>query len=255
MLQSNLISPTPKCTHADQDVPSPTMKERLSSLKDALENQQDNKIQQLLHAIRRDPSTAMAGIVGEVYFEANEYQRLTVDLWSEHLSIDQRFMFNSKKEDARSMAFSRLLTVALKEPHDRLLEVLLEGARELDHPRLLWLVGLHHSDASEEQKATIDAWRTTLTQEQAQEALPRRPMEHHLKETLTFLKGDDLLKMKVVNKSLKQTIDQDSEYRRRTLHNRITGFSKEPRDSNGWTPFSWKSARWTNPVNWRRCKR
>lgn len=230
MPQLTSVSCNPTSTQTSHDVPLPTRQERLTALLDALKHQQDHRINQLLHAIRRDPYPDMAGVVGEVYFEADERQQLAIDIWSEHLSADQRFMFSCMKEDTRSMGFSKLLSVALERQHDTLLDVLLKGARELDQLRLLRLIGMHYPDASKEQKTTIDMWRATLTQDQALAASSRRLLEHHLKETLTFLNGDDLTALKVVSRGLKQTIEQDPKLRERTLSNRITGFSSAPSD-------------------------
>lgn len=127
MPQLTSISCNPTNTQTPHDVPLPTRQERLTALLHALTYQQDRQINQLLHAIRRDPDPDMAGVVGEVYFEADEHQQLAMDIWSEHLSADQRFIFNSRKEDARSMGFSKLLTVALEQQHDTLLDVLLKS--------------------------------------------------------------------------------------------------------------------------------
>lgn len=172
-LISPSTSPTPESIA--HDIPSPSKQERLTALQEALTHQRDHEINQLLHAIRRDPDATMAGLVGEVYFEANEHQQLAMDIWSEHLSSEQRFTFVNRKEDARIMEFSKLLTIALDRKYDRLLEVLLKGARELDHPRLLQLVALHHPDASEAQKATTDAWN--IQQKKVLPVAPCLPVE------------------------------------------------------------------------------
>lgn len=231
MLHLSSVSNTPIDTQTVQDASPPTLQERRASLLEALKHPQDQQIHQLLQAIRHDPDTAMAGIVGEVYFEADEPRQLAMDTWSQQLSCEQRFMFEARKEDARSMGFSKRLTVALGTQDDQLLEVLLKDAQEPDHDRLRWLVGMHCTDASATQKKAIDVWRATLTDVQAREASPHRPKEHHLKEMLPFLEGSELMKMTALSKSLKQTIDQDPEYRQRMLHHRIAGFSREPRDS------------------------
>lgn len=231
MLHLSSVSHTPIDTQTVQDASPPTLQERRASLLEALKHPQNQQINQLLHAIRHDPDTAMAGIVGEVYFEADEPQQLAMGTWSQQLSCEQRFMFEARKEDARSMGFSKRLTVALGTQDDQLLEVLLKVAQEPDHDRLRWLVGMHYTEASATQKKAIDVWRATLTDVQAREASPHRPKEHHLKEMLPFLEGSELMKMTALSKSLKQTIDQDPEYRQRMLHHRIAGFSREPRDS------------------------
>ena len=231
MLHLSSVSNTPIDTQTVQDASPPTLQERKASLLEALKHPQDQQIHQLLQAIRHDPDTAMAGIVGEVYFEADEPRQLAMDTWSQQLSCEQRFMFEARKEDARSMGFSKRLTVALGTQDDQLLEVLLKDAQEPDHDRLRWLVGMHCTDASATQKKAIDVWRATLTDVQAREASPHRPKEHHLKEMLPFLKGSELMKMTALSKRLKQTIDQDPEYRQRMLHHRIAGFSREPSDS------------------------
>lgn len=235
MPQLTTISGTQTNTQIVDDVPSPTLQEHRASLQKALEQQNEHEINRLLNAIRRDPHADMAGVVGEFYFKADESQQLAMDIWSEHLSSDQRFMF----EDARSMGFSKLLKVALEQRHDRLLDVLLKGARELDHSRLLGLVGMHYSDASPDHKEAIDKWRAGLTDQQNKEASsPGINLPPITQGVLPLLNGQDLLHMTMASKGLQTIIKNQPDLQMRIYEHKISAVFD--------TVFSWE---WPQRLN------
>lgn len=213
-------------TQTVEDHLPPTRTQIHTALQEALITQHDNHINQLLNRIRHEPRIEMAGVVGEIYFEANEHQRLAIDIWSAHLSADQLSCFEARREDARSMAYSRLLTIALQKPHDRLLSKLLDVANTLDNVRIFQLIGIHYADAQPTQKEKINAWRSTLSDQQARDCNPLvEPKERHLKQhVLPFLSGNDLARASAASKGLKQAIQQEPSLSGRLLSHRISRF-------------------------------